>query len=174
MAKIEYKDIKLYKKEKRGKWVDKNWQYLLEGWTIIFILLLITLAVYSIGLREENWNSIFFLNAVINIGLIMFMILVVGFTVLMILSKDKIDFLYFCSFLGMGCFCIIATIISKHWIFLVASIFSDVVIGCFYSILRCNQVIADKNVKIGFNNIKLVLAIIIPALTPIIASLIKK
>ncbi len=167
-------DNKERRKQERGEWIDKNWQYILEGWAIIFILLLITFGIYSVNLEGKNWNSSFFLNAVIVIGAIMFMIMAIGFDILMIFSTNEMDFLYFCSFLGQDCFFLIATMISKYWFFLVGSIFSSIVIGCFYSILRSNRVIEDKSIKISLNNIKVVLTIIVPALTPIIASLIKK
>lgn len=102
MAKIEYKDIKEYKKEKRGEWVDKNWQYILEGWTVTFVFLIFSAAVYSIGLKEKIFNLSFFLNTVVMIGASLFAVLIFGFLTLMSLSKNKNDLFYFCFVISLN------------------------------------------------------------------------
>lgn len=167
------KDNKESQKQKIGKWVDKNWQYVLEGWTLIFTFLIISSAIYSIGLNEKNFDISFFLNAVVWIGIILFFVLIIGFSILTILSAKKTDLLYFCLFVSLNLFVGIYLLIYKEKIGFVAAVVIDVIIGMLYANLRIKKKIKNKNISVGLNSVNAVLSIFIPALTTIIAHLLK-
>ncbi len=167
-------DNKDIRKRKRGEWVDKNWQYILEGWTVTFVFLIFSAAVYSIGLKEKVFNLSFFLNAVVIIGVVLFAVLIFVFLALMSLSKNKSDLFYFCFAISLNFFIWIYLFLFKYTIFLIIAIFIDAMIGIYYSKLRIDEQIVTKNIFTNFNYIGRILSVLIPALTTIIASVLKK
>ncbi|WP_279095514.1 hypothetical protein [Lactobacillus taiwanensis] len=55
---------KKYKQSKNSKnWADKNWQFVVEGWSIVFILFILSCVAYSFDLNK-NIFDIHFLSAI--------------------------------------------------------------------------------------------------------------
>lgn len=169
----KYKKTKLEKKEAREKWIDENWRYLLEGWGVIFILVIITFAIACVNLHDKfDLNA--FLKLVSYTGLIMFPILDIGFLFLMVNSKTKMGFLYLCSTLGGEAYLLIALLEYKNKIFILFAVIMDLFIAAVYTSLRIDKQIEDKKLSISFNNLSSMLSILIPAFATIVSSLLRK
>lgn len=167
-------DNKEIRKQERGEWVDKNWQYILEGWTVTFTFLIFSVAVYAIGLEEKVFNLPFFLNAVVMIGVSLFTVLIFGFIALLSLSKNKSDLFYFCLFIAINFFLWIYLLLFKSKEFIIAIVAVDVMIGIYYSKLRIDKIIIKESIVTNLSVVKQILGMLIPALTTIIASILKK
>ncbi|TGA94107.1 hypothetical protein [Lactobacillus johnsonii] len=174
MAKIEYKDIKEYKKEKRGEWVDKNWQFIVEGWSIIFLLFLLSCTAYSFNLNKNIFDIHFFINNVSLIGKAFIGILALIFLFLMCLANKKAELFYFDALIAISLIWVLTINRREGRLGLNLAYIFNIFVGIFYVYLRCKKKITNKMFKNSARNIKTTLSIIIPAIATIIAELLDK
>lgn len=163
---------KKFKKQKN--WADKNWQFVIEGWCISFMLFLLSCTAYSFNLNKNIFDIHFFINNVLLIGKSFILVLAIIFLFLMYFANEKAELFYFGTLITLSL--IVVLTINRHEgkLALVAAYIFNIFVGIFYSYLRCKRKITNKMFKNSAKNIKTTLSIVIPAIATVIAGLLDR
>lgn len=101
---------KKFKKQKN--WADKNWQFVIEGWCISFMLFLLSCTAYSFNLNKNIFDIHFFINNVLLIGKSFILVLAIIFLFLMYFANEKAELFYFGTLITLSL--IVVLTINRH------------------------------------------------------------